>query len=111
MNPFGPLLIHINRLGICSRVNKVLAFSLTKGLQMPARCKRSNAAIASSKSWERANKLFSLAECGNTTLARSFIAANRQLESILDGRIDKRNMKVRSIISDYSRWIKRNTKK
>lgn len=75
---------------------------------MPARCRRNNAAIASSKSWERANKLFNLAECGNTSLARSFIASNKQLESVLDGRIDKRNIKVRSIISDYAKWIKKN---
>lgn len=76
---------------------------------MPSRCRRSNAAIASSKSWERASRLYNLAECGNTTMARSFIAANKQLETILDGRIDKRNVKVRTIISDYTKWTKKNT--
>lgn len=74
---------------------------------MAARCRRNRAAIASSKSWERASKLCTIAECGNSTLARSFIASNKDLISILDGRIDKRNVKVRTIISDYTKWIKR----
>jgi len=68
--------------------------------------RRNKSAIGSQKSWKRANKLFDLARYGNATLARSFIATNKtELEPILDSNCDKRNKKVRSIISDYVDWV------
>jgi len=83
--------------------------TLTKGIIMPVTCRRSKAAVASSKSWERASKLCQAAGLSNKTLARSFIASNKDddIVSILDGRIDKRNAKVRSIIHDYITWLKK----
>lgn len=73
---------------------------------MPTRCKKNRAAVASSKSWDRAKILVDLADCGNATLARSFIAENKEeFEPVLDGRIDKRNVKIRNIISNYKRWV------
>ena len=68
--------------------------------------RKSKSAIGSQKSWKRANKLCGLAHYGNATLARSFIATNKEeLEPILDAYSDKRNKKVRNIISQYVEWV------
>lgn len=86
---------------------------------MTAKCRKMSyiarkrkASEASSQSWKRANKLSLVAECGNATLARSYIAEKRgelgDIETILDSRMDKRNEKVRKLITDFSRWLKSN---
>ena len=73
---------------------------------MATRTKRSKSAIGSVKSWERANKLYNLADYGNVAMARSFIATNKdEYVPLLDGTADKRNKKIRSIISDYQKWV------
>lgn len=73
---------------------------------MVTKSKRSKSSIGSIKSWERANKLYSLADYGNVTMARSFIATNKpEYEPLLDGSADKRNKKIRCIISDYQKWV------
>lgn len=67
------------------------------------------AAKASSKSWARAHKLYDLVGQGNITDARSFIATDKEvLAPLLDGKADKRNKKVRSMIQDYNKWLKVN---
>jgi len=70
------------------------------------RKKMTKAAKATSKSWVRAGKLFELVGDGNIADARSFIATDKEVfVPLLDGKADKRNKKVRTMINDYQKWL------
>jgi hypothetical protein len=60
-----------------------------------------------SQSWARARKLSELAGVGTVTLARSFIAEEKEYGPLLDGRADKRNKKVREMITGFTKWSKK----
>ena len=70
------------------------------------RKKMTKCAKGSAKSWARAHKLFELVGDGNVADARSFIATDKEvLVPILEGKADKRNKKVRTMINDYQKWL------
>ena len=64
-----------------------------------------------SQSWARARRLNELAGVGTITSARSFIAEQKEhfpeYIQLLDGRADKRNKRVREMISEYGSCYKK----
>tara|TARA_R110000751_G_scaffold86486_5_gene172151 strand:+ start:417 stop:659 length:243 start_codon:yes stop_codon:yes gene_type:complete len=69
------------------------------------------AAKASSKSWARAHKLCELAGVCDVANARSFIAADKEeFVPLLEGKADRRNKKVRTMINSFEKWLSRSRK-